>query len=492
MGAEIFTKHFSPQDFKRFNQRLKHESSLLHSWIEEGEFSSTGFSAGIELEAWLLDARYQPSPQNKAFLQKLQHPQVVHELARYCIELNGEPHDLHKPHALSAMHQELKSLWNACVEAAHKMHSHVLMAGTAPTLHDSMITPKMMSDSKRFFALQDQLLSSVQNQSVDVSITGKDALRLSRRDLLLASSAAALHIHLKTPAHQLHRFFNASQVVSPAMVAVSANSPFLFGRDLWNDSRVPIFERSLNFSTRQRPQEHPRVFFGSGFEGPGLGKYFHVNLQHHQALLAPDLHSTGPQHNPSLIAHLNLHNGTIWRWNRIVPADLLKNPHQKAAGVLQKRHLRIEHRCADSGPTVIDSIANIAFYLGCTYALATEWPAVESELSYPLLERAFYQTARHGLGAYVNWRHGRSIRMKNLLLQELIPKAKWGLVQLGVPREEVEFFIQDVVYNRVFTERTGSRWQREYAKAHGHDFARLTSRYLELQQEGLPVHTWPV
>ena len=477
MGQEVATSHFSRHDFQRFRHHLENETLLLEQQLKSPIFSDEGFSAGVELEAWLLDKNYQPNPNNKSFLKKISHPQIVHELARYCIEINGAPYDLQKSTALSQMRTELNELWQLCHNTARKMGAYVLMAGTAPTLHDSMVTPKMMSESKRFFALQDQFMSHMHNEPIDIHISGsKNDLHIARRDLLLASCAAALHIHLKIPVSMASRFFNATQALSPAMVALSANSPFLFGRELWVDSRVPIFEQSLNYTTKLNPHQHPRVFFGSGFARPSLIDYFKVNLQHHPPLLAPNL-----EDDPSDIAHLNLHNGTVWRWNRLV-----------TGGQGDEKHIRIEHRCADSGPTIIDTTANIAFYVGCAYALAYESPGIETQLSYPLLERAFYRAAQYGLQAYVNWRGGRVVRMKNLLLQELLPKAKWGLSRLGVPQTEVEFYIQDVLCGRVQKALTGSRWQHLFVQNYGDDFVRLTEAYFELQQEGLPVHTWPV
>ena len=200
-------------------------------------------------------------------------------------------------------------------------------------------------------------------------------------------------------------------------------------------------------------------------------------MQKYPVLLPVDLSKDNEE-----FAHLNLHNGTVWRWNRLV---LGRNEDQSS-------HFRIEHRSTSAGPTIIDSVANLVFFIGLTHALSLEAEPIENSMSYPLVEKNFYKAARQGLQSTLNWSHGRPVKTKELILQELIPKVKWSLLELGFESSEITIYLDDIIAERVRTEQTGARWQREYVRKHGANLAQLTGAYIEHQNLGQPVHTWPI
>jgi len=473
LGQEIAQTRFSPQDHARFTQSLVEETALLEQWLGEGRFRSIGHTMGFELEAWLVDRNCFPLPSNEAYLARLASPLVVPELSKFNVELNGTPQVL-EADAFSRMEAELTRTWRGCLEVAHEFEGTLVMIGILPTVRERDLTLANISPLNRYYALNRQVLERRSREPLRIDIQGREHLALTHADVMLEAATTSFQVHLQAPAAHIARYLNAASILSGPLVALAANSPFLFGADLWDESRVPLFEQAVD-SAEGTPGQARRVTFGEDYLHAGPLECFSDNLAHFAPLLPMQL-DDGPQR----LAHLRLHNGTIWRWNRLLIGFDGDAPH-----------LRIEQRAMPAGPSVRDMVANAAVYVGASGILAQRLPAPESELPFAQARENFYRCARHGLSAQVRWLDARERSAAALLSEEILPMAAEGLAALGIDAGDIETYL-DVARARARSGQNGARWQRLHARKHGRDLFRLTADYLEHQRSAMPVHEWPV
>ncbi len=475
MGEEIPHTRFTAEEEREFQRRLKSETAQLAHWFSEHCFSQHAPMAGFELEAWLVDDAAAPVAENEQFLQRLNNPLVVPELSRFNVELNGHPQMLHGD-CFSVMERELNETWRQCRSTAEQMKLRLIMIGILPTLEEGQLTLKNMSAVKRYRALNEQVLNLREGKALELDIHGREVLKTSHGSVMLESATTSFQIHLKVDPHKALRCYNASILLSAPMVACSANSPYLFGHDLWNESRIPLFEQSVAVGGLAGAAHGPlrRVSFGSGYARHSLMECFTENAEHFPVLL-PTLFAA----DDASLPHLRLHNGTIWRWNRpLLGFDEDGTPH-----------LRIEHRVVPGGPTVVDEVANMAFYYGLVSALAAMPQTPEECLSFADARDNFYAAARDGLEASLKWLSGHKYSASRLLLEQLIPLAQAGLAELQVDPPEADYYL-DIVRQRVANAGTGANWQRAFVARYGADFRALTEAYWEGQESGVPVHRW--
>lgn len=475
MGQEIDTIRFKQADFQRFRQLLERETAQLEQWFASGALSTRNHIAGLEAEAWLTDAHFLPIADNERFLAALGDPMVVPELARFNFELNVAPCAL-PGDGLAQLHTSLAELWGRCRHQAEVLGEGALMIGILPTVQEADFTVANMSPLNRYRALNEQVLRSRLGRPLVLDVAGHEHLRVEHRDVMLESAATSFQLHWQVPAAQVRLYFNASVALSCMSVAVAANSPFLFGRELWEESRIPLFEQAVEVGGFAGAAHGPvrRVTFGSYYARQSLMEFYRENLEHYPALL-PICADTPTER----LVHLRLHNGTIWRWNRpLIGFDDDGTPH-----------VRIEHRVMAAGPTVLDSMSNAALFYGAAQWLATQMADLDTRIPFAASKHNFYTAAQHGLAARVTWLDGKSRTLRGLIEEELLPAAKEGLSQIGVDAALAQRYL-GVVADRVASGRTGSRWQQDFAGRYGRDFQALTREYAVRQASEAPVHTW--
>ncbi|NOZ09879.1 MAG: glutamate--cysteine ligase [Gammaproteobacteria bacterium] len=475
MGQEIASSHFSEQDFEQFNERLRAETTLLGDWFEQGRFAPVKSTGGFELEVWLVDKHMRPAPINAAFLERYGDADAVPELSKFNIELNTTPLALNQA-ALTVMHRELGDTLESCTQTAVELDTRLATIGILPTVRDEDLTVANMSDMERYRALNEQVLRMRQGRPIELDIQGRERLQTSHLDVMLEAATTSFQIHLQVNPHQMVRAYNAAVIASAPMVALSANSPYLFGKDLWDETRIPLFEQSVNtqLPTAIGCDAPRRVTFGSGYLRHSVLELFKENLAHYPVLL-PDTQEAVTEKLP----HVRLHNGTLWRWNRVLIGF----------GDGGEPTLRIEHRVVPAGPTVADAIANAAIFFGLVQDMSTQEVAPETVLTFEDVHSNFYAAARHGLQAELKGFGGLRQVARELILDHLLPRARCGLLSLGVDAIDAEHYI-DIVCQRVDSGQTGAHWQREFIKRHQCSMAEMTAAYLERQEQGRPVHEW--
>lgn len=475
MGQEISFSHFDENDFNCFHQRLEQETGLLGQLIAQNKCSKRQPVAGIEIEAWLVDDAMRPAPINKHFLETLADPLVSTELAKFNIEINCHPVPL-SGDVFSHLFEQLQTTWNKVCHHAENLDHHAVMIGILPTLKQEDLHLGNMSDLHRYRALNEQILHS-RGRPIHIDISGPDHLKIDHHDVMLEAATTSFQMHIQLPLQVAHHFYNASIIASSAMVALCANSPFLFGKELWHESRIPLFEQSIETGGYDGAAHGPvkRVSFGSDYARHSIIECFHENLQHFPILLPVNQQSSLEE-----FSHLRLHNGTIWRWNRpLVGFDDDGTPH-----------IRVEHRTPASGPSILDSVANAAFYYGLAQSICNEILTTGLPLPFAQAKDNFYQAARFGLDATVIWFDGNKHRLQPLFQSELLPRALAGLHALGISETDCNTFL-GIIEQRIANKQNGCCWQRQFRQIHNNDFAEMTRTYLKHQNSGRPVSEWP-
>ncbi len=471
MGQEIESGIFSAHDFSVFLQNLNDETHLLTDFFYKKLFSNDGPVGGYEVEAILVNNYGEPQSVNQAFLDKLNNPMVVHELAAFNVEINGPPVTL-KNNAFSQMERNLQETWDSCRHVAKDLSIDLMMIGILPNIQEQQLTMANMSQLNRYKALNEQVFKSRNGKPIILDISGQDTIKTTHHDVMLESACTSFQLHLQVPLHSAVDFYNISIMLSAPIVAATANSPYLFGHELWDETRIPLFEQSVEIGST----DYRRVTFGSGYAIDSMMECYEENLTHYPVLVP-----LKKQDERVHLSHLRFHNGTIWRWNRpLIGFDSNQVPH-----------IRIEHRVISAGPSVVDSIANAALYFGLAYALVDDIKKIHEELPFHIAKQNFYACAKHGLNATVFWPGHGNVPVRSLLLDELIPATKRGLAILDIEEDDIDKYIS-IIHERIENQQNGANWQRRWVTKHGKNMQHLTCDYLEQQNSGLPVHKWKI
>lgn len=477
MGQEIDTTDFSSTDEELFRKKLKEETKILKRWFDERAFEDGTPKCGLELEAWLVDKDFVPAPSSDQFIDKLGDDYVVPEISKFNFELNTDPYDIEE-RVFSQLESDTLEIWKKCEAFAEKMDLKSLLIGTLPTLRDYMLTIDNLSPQKRYFALNNRIMQLRGDRPVILDIEGRDELKVEHQDIITECAATSLQIHFGVTQDNGPRYYNASIVSSSFMAAIGANSPFFYGKELWDESRIPIFEQSVNLKSFRRTDGKfaTRVSLGNGYVRKSLMELFIENFDGHPVLL-PDHHDSDPE----WLDHVRLHNGTIWRWNRPL-IGMSKN---------NRPCLRLEFRVPSAGPTVIDSMANMVFQIGLVQFLY-EMEDLTDKIPFETANENFYQCCKHGLAANITWVDGKKRNVQSLIMDQVLPGVRDGLKSLGIAESETQKYIDEIISPRIRKGQNGATWQKEWVHTHGNRFQELLEQYYQYQKENLPVHLWSV
>jgi gamma-glutamyl:cysteine ligase YbdK (ATP-grasp superfamily) len=475
MGEEITYSRFVKADYQQYEKHLRRETNMLAEWFDNHSLSKKEPVAGYELEAWLIDHNASPCPRNEAFLEHANNPYLFPELAKFNIELNVGPQSFNKS-LLSDFDKQLQQLWKQCKQKSNDIGCNMLGIGILPTLTNNDLSLNNISSLDRYRALNEQVLRQRKGKTISLNINGNEHLEVSHKDVMLEAASTSLQIHLQTPQDKAVRYYNASMVLSAPLVAIGANAPFMFNKDLWYETRIPVFEQSVDIGGIGGAASGPiyRVTFGSQYARDSLFECFSENLEHYPVLLPVSYDS-----EPEKLNYLRLHNGTIWRWNRpLIGFDDDGTPH-----------LRIEHRTMSSAASMVDNIANIAFYYGLVEYYATCVTPPESALTFAETRDNFYRSAQIGLNNRLMWADGNRYTIQGLVLTKLLSEAETGLSKLGISDTDRRFYL-GIIESRIESGQTGSQWQRKFVELNGRDMQKLTKSYYHNQQHNKPVHEW--
>ncbi|HVJ88329.1 MAG TPA: hypothetical protein VM580_00895, partial [Labilithrix sp.] len=453
MGFEIEQDHFEEADFERFSDRLRRSISALRQLLERPGFGIGSMSIGAELELHLVGERGHPAPVNRAVLAAVPDRRVTLEINRYNVEINARPVPL-AGRPFASMFAELTSALEVTRAAARKQGADVVMIGILPTLTEDDLRSSSLTNSCRYRALSEGI-RRVRVQPATVRIEGADVLDVTTDDVTFEGANTSFQIHLRVDPGDFARTYNAAQIATSFVLAVSGNSPLFLGRRLWQETRVALFRQAVEdrASARTDDWRPSRVSFGHGWVRTSALELFAESVGLHAPLI-PQCTGVDPEAvvregGVPALRELRLHHGTVWRWNRAVYDD-------DCGG-----HLRIEMRSLPAGPTVRDMIANAALALGLTIALAKESDVLVTRMTFGQARRSFYDAARLGLDAELLWpceavpspRAVSPVR----LAESLLPLARAGLVSSGVDADEADVWL-GVIEARIARNVTGAIW----------------------------------
>ncbi|MBB0244671.1 glutamate--cysteine ligase [Streptomyces alkaliphilus] len=496
MGANIAADGFDPADRRRFREKLRSCLDALRDLLEDKAFDRPRDLIGLEVEVPLADSRGAPRMVNEEVLSRMATADFQSELGRFTLELNMAPRRL-RGRVLDDLAEELRIAFAYAARTGVEFDARPVLVGILPTLTGEGMNAAQLTDAERYTLLNDQIMSA-RGELISLDITGTETLRRTFDSIIPESVCTAVQFHLQVTPERFADVWNASQVAAAAQIAVGANSPFAFGRELWQETRPPLFLQATDTRSPELIVQgvRPRSWFGERWIDSPLD-LFEENLRYFPALL-PLCDEEEPRRvlaagGVPRLAELVLHNGTVYRWNRPV--------YDIADGV---PHLRVENRVLSTGPTVTDMVANAAFYYGLVRSLAEQPEPLWRRLPFRMAEHNFHTACRHGIDARLAWpRRGRGqeseeIPAARLITDHLVPMASAGLDAWGIAPADRDRYLS-VIEGRCRTGLTGAGWQTRFhhrAVERGADrdtaLMRLVQRYCELSAADEPVHTWPL
>ena len=489
MGQDIGEVRFTREDRQRYREKVKRNLDVLRRMLEGGAFETQRKLIGVEVEFYVVDGDGEPMMINAELLSRLESEDFQTELAQFNIEFNLAPHKL-SDRVFAEIEEELESSFGHAHRRARELDAHVMMIGILPTVEDLHVTIQSLSHNRRYHLLNEQVLEA-RGEDVQLDIAGEERLSLHVPSIALEAAATSVQLHLQVSAQGFARTYNAAQAISAAQVAMGANSPFLLGKQLWQETRIALFEQIIDTRTEELAAQgvRPRVWFGDGWIDSVMD-LFDENVRYFPALL-PIVEDEDPE---ALLAEgsvphlpeLTLHNGTIWRWNRPV--------YGVARG---KPHLRVENRVLPAGPTMVDTVANAAFYVGLVRGVAELDEPIERQLPFELAARSFREAARNGIGAELYWPGPGILPATTVVLDHLLPLAHRGLDAWRIDPAHREHYL-GIIEQRARLGRNGAWWQvaahDRVRERHGLDrreaLVEVTRHYMAGMRANAPVHTW--
>ena len=490
MGADVETITYTREQRQRYREKVQQCLDVFERMLSFAHFEFDRPMTGMEIELNLVGADFRPRMDNAEVLERIADPEFQTELGRYNIEFNVAPRPLPGNSALE-LEEVLRTSLNRAQAKCLELDNRIIMIGMLPTVMPEHLTGNWMSGNARYQALNDAVLTA-RGEDVYLEIEGPTGERLVRYCDSLApeSACTSMQLHLQVAPMAFADHWNAAQVLAGPQLALGANSPFFFGQRLWAESRIEVFSQAADTRSVELKNQgvRPRVFFGERWI-TSIFDLFEENVRYFPALL-PEISEEDPQAVldaggvPSL-AEMRLHNGTIYRWNRPI-YDIVKG----------RPHLRVENRVLPAGPTIIDTMANSAFYYGTLRMLAQEDRPIWTRMSFAAAEDNFLSGARDGIDSRQYWPGRGDVPATELVLRHLLPLAHEGLRQWGVSDAVRERYLS-VIEGRCLTGTNGAAWQVdavERLEARGLDRAealrQMLSHYAENMHANVPVHEW--
>ena len=491
MGEHDADQQFDEKTSQAFMKALLEDLRALEYMIATGGFETGVARIGAEQEMFLVDRNMRPAPISLEVLDHAKDSRLTTEIARFNLEANLTPLSL-TGRCFQQMEKELNELLSLVRKSAETFGADVLLSGILPTLQKSDLTLENLAPIPRYSQLNEGVMR-LRGGPFSIHIKGLDELQISHDNVMMESCNTSFQVHFQTSPAEFASHYNMAQAITAPVLAAAVNSPLLFGHRLWQETRVALFQHSID--SRSRPQlargQPTRVSFGDRWLKNSVVELFHDQISRFRPIMIAQ-----PDEDPfqllargetPLLSALRMHNGTVWRWNRAC--------YGVADGIA---HLRIENRALPSGPTVQDEMANAAFFVGLMIALPPEYGEIGKRLSFDNAKENFFAAARHGLNARLKWLDGKSISATSLILNELLPLARAGLKDARVDSSDIDKYF-GVLEERVRSGQTGAQWMLDSlvsVKRHmGHEpndmrTRILTSTILARQKENKPVHEW--
>jgi gamma-glutamyl:cysteine ligase YbdK (ATP-grasp superfamily) len=490
VGEEVAATTFSRADRQQYRRKVRVCLDVFAQMLAEARFHPERRSIGLEVELNLTDQAGDPALVNAAALEAIANPRFQTELGQFNVEINIPPRLLDGG-VFAGLEREARASLNDAEERARTVGAHMMIIGILPTIDASHLNGDSFSASPRYALLNEQIFAA-RGEDLEIAIGGVERLTTHADTIAPEAACTSVQLHQQVDPDAFPRYWNAAQSIAGAQVAVAANSPFFYGKELWRETRIALFEQATDTRSEELKVQgvRPRVWFGERWI-TSIFDLFEENVRYFPALLPVCDHEDPVEvmehGDVPRLPELRLHNGTIYRWNRPIYDVVRDQPH-----------LRVENRILPAGPTVVDVLANAAFYYGVTRMIADEERPLWSRMSFSAAEENFHAGARDGIDARLYWPGVGEVPAAELVLRRLLPLAHEGLERAGVATADADRLL-GIIERRCVLVRNGASWQAEVfhhlyderGMARHEALREMTRSYRQHMHSNEPVHTWP-
>ncbi len=492
MGEQKVSILKGGRSLQRFTRHLINDVEALNHMIENDWFEKDIVRIGAEQEMCLVDkTTFKPLPKNIELLEMLGDVDFAEtELAKFNLEINLDPR-VFKGDCFSQMESETRRNILYIQERADKMNAQIILTGILPTLRQHHLEMDNLTPVKRYKALMDAIDSQLLKDAYELRLTGIDEINIKHNSPMLEACNTSFQVHLQVHPGNFVQLYNIAQVLTAPVMAISANSPIVFGKRLWHESRIALFQQSLDTrsSNEHLRERSARVYFGNDWVRNSILDIYKEDISRFRMLISGDQEEDALQlikegKVPKLRA-LQVHNSTVYRWNR--PCYGISENGQP--------HLRIENRVLPAGPTIADEVANAALWLGAMVDYSSTFEDITQFISFPEARDNFIKAARYGIDTKFTWLNDIKVSAVDLIRDEIIPRAKSGLKKMEVEEKDIEYYM-GMIEKRTEKHVTGARWMlRSYNDLiekipRDEAVSVLTSSIIRNQMASLPIHEW--
>lgn len=488
MGEHIVQDLNDKKQLRRFTQHLFNDIKALDIMIKEGMIEEGITRIGAEQEISLINKHYRPASKAMEMLERINDPHFTTELSLFNLEANLDPLLFNKE-ALPTMEAQLKELLKKVEIAGEEIDVNYVLVGILPTIRRSDLDLKNITPVPRYKALNDTI-KRMRGGKYEFRIQGLDELITNEDTFMFESCNTSFQVHYQVGAKDFVPKYNWAQAISGPVLAGATNSPMMLGRRLWRETRIAIFQQATDTrsASEHMRDQVPRVLFGNDWVKDSVVDIFKEDITRYRVLVSSEIEEDSLNcleagRVPKLKA-LMTHNGTIYKWNRA------------CYGITNgKPHLRIENRLFPSGPTVLDEMANTAFWLGLMHGMPEEYRKLHKKADFDNTKGNFFRAAKMGLGAMFRWVDDKVYSAQDLICKELIPIAEDGLKKSNVKKKDIDRYL-NVIRERVESGRTGSQWMLDSfskSKKRGtkdEALVAIAAGIANRQNRGKPVHKW--
>lgn len=489
MGAPNVRSNVSDKQLQAFEKHLLNDIHALNRMLHQGMFEIDTIRIGAEQEFCLVDKYFKAAGRNIEMMEKLKHnPVFTTELARFNMEINATP-QVFSGKCLSLMENELLENLNEAYVAAAELGIQIIISGILPSIRKFDFTMDNLTPYQRYYALCDAI-NRLRGDNFTLNIKGIDELVMQHDSPLIEAANTGFQVHLQVKPDEFVDMYNIAQAITAPVLASATNSPILFGKRLWKETRIALFSQSVD--TRSH-KEHardmsPRVTFGDKWLEKSILEIYKEDIIKYRILLNTEVtenvfEKIAKGTAPDLMA-LKIHNSTVYRWNRACYGNV--------DGIA---HLRIENRVLPAGPTIVDEMANAALWLGLMVGMHTQYGNITRHMTFDDANNNFHKASVHGLDTKFFWLNHKNYSAGELILKELLPIAKEGLKTQHIDKSEIDKYLE-IIEERVDKVKTGSYWQltsynQLLKKANKEEaLAAITASTIKNQKENMPVHKW--
>ncbi len=490
MGDQKVSTFNDAKKRQAFTKSLLNDLKALELLINQNKFEEDTLRIGAEQEMGLVGKDWYPAMNYDKILEEVNDPHFTTELGRFNLEINLDPFEF-RGTCFSQMHGQLNQLLAKVKKAAQKFDTHILLTGILPTINAGHLQFKNMTPNPRYKALND-MIKGQKNTGFEVHIQGIDELKAYHPNILFEACNTSFQVHYQLTPHRFKQAYNWALAIAGPVLAISANSPLLGGKRLWSETRIALFQQSIDMrnTTHLKRDLEPRVTFGNGWIKQSVIELYQNNITRFNPLFAPEISEDSLEaiaHNstPKLSA-LCMHSGTVYMWNRVC----------YGISANKQPHLRIENRYLPAGPTTLDEIANAAFWLGLMEGMPNEYQQIDQLMDYEDARYNFYNAARMGLETNVKWM-GKTILASEFILSYCLPWAKNGLLKRKIATNDINTYL-GIIEARAKSGMTGATWALKNFNSfltNATPFeanVNLTRSMHTQENTGQPVHNWPL